>query len=168
MEIVGIWETSGALEQLLLDSLSDEGKCGLLLRSSPVPEPFFRGSLHLLVVAPDVQIPKDAALPPCRRLLLPGSGAELIAPGQDGGALEGLSYGASSRDSLTFSSIEGARLSLSIQREFLSLTGDLVERQEMPLQRIEGADPLLLLACAGLLLLLGKKAEEVPRLLARY
>ena len=106
VQTVGIWEGSGDLEQLLLDSLGDEEKAGLLLRSGPVHEPFMRGGL--------------------------------------------------------------AQLSVSIQRELLTLGGDLIERQELQLQRLEGVNPMLLLACTGLLLVLGKPPEEVPGLLARY
>ena len=164
MEIVGIWETAGALEQLLLESLTDQEKSGLLLRSSDSAAPFSRGELNLLAVAPEASIPTKLTLPRCKLLLLPSGAKGLL----DSGAACVISYGTSPRDSLTFSSLDSPQLSLSIQRELLSLKGGLVERQELQLQRIEGIDPMLLLACTGLLLLLGKNPEEVPAILARY
>ena len=70
-----------------------------------------------------------------------------------------LSYGASSRNTLTLSSLDEGRASVAVQREFVSLDGRPVERQELILPR-DGSSPDLLLAQAGAALLLGKLPEE--------
>ena len=165
MNTIGIWEEGAALEDLLLESLSPEKKAGLLLRISSRPEPFLRGSLDVLAIAPDAAIPREVILPRCRLLLLPGSAAPLV---RGDTATCAMSYGTSPKDSLTFSSLGGHQLSISIQRELLTVDGQTIERQELQVQRLEGVDPLLQLACAGLLLLLATPPQHLHSRMARY
>ena len=73
-----------------------------------------------------------------------------------------MSYGTSPRDTLTFSSLEGDRLCLAVQRELVTLGGAVVEQQELVLPFSTGASPLPFLAAAGTLLLLGVPPEELP------
>ncbi len=70
-----------------------------------------------------------------------------------------LSYGSSSRNTLTLSSLDEQRASVAVQWEFVSLDGHAVERQELVLPR-DGCSPDLLLAQAGAALLLGKLPHE--------
>ena len=70
-----------------------------------------------------------------------------------------LSYGLSGRNTLTLSSLDEGRASVAVQREFVSLAGRAVERQELVLPR-DGQSPDLLLAQAGTALLLGRLPEE--------
>ena len=72
-----------------------------------------------------------------------------------------VSYGTSHRDALTFSSLEGNRLSLAVQRELVTLDGCVVDRQEIPLPLPSGWDPQLLLSAAGVLLLSGFSPEAL-------
>jgi len=71
-----------------------------------------------------------------------------------------LSYGASSRNTLTLSSLEEQRASVAIQREFISLDGHAVERQELVLP-YDGRSPDLFLAEAGAALLLGRLGSDI-------
>ena len=64
-----------------------------------------------------------------------------------------ISYGLSSKDSLTLSSISSKRLVITIQREFYTLGGKQVERQEIPVER--HSPPLETLASIAALLVIG-------------
>ena len=99
----------------------------------------------------------------CRTVLLPGAAGPLARTLQAGQAV---SYGTSPRDTLTFSSLEGDRLCLAVQRELVPLSGPVVEQQELVLPFPTGASPLPFLAAAGALLLCGVPPEELPRLAA--
>lgn len=90
-------------------------------------------------------------------LLLPGAAGPLARGMRCRSAV---SYGTSPRDTLTFSSLEGDRICLALQRELVSLAGHVVERQEFVAPFPPGEDPMTFLAAAGVLLLLGAKPEE--------
>ena len=74
-----------------------------------------------------------------------------------------ITYGLSPRDSLTLSSREGDTLWAALQRELVTVDGQVVERQEFPLRLEPGAGELPSLAAAGALLLLGVPPEELGR-----
>ena len=110
----------------------------------------------LLVVSPKaaeqgIPLPRQ-----CRTVLLPGEmgGAPLQAA-------SAVSYGVSPRDSLTISSREGELLWAALQRELVTVDGQVVERQEFPLALEPGEGELSALAAAGALLLLGVPPEEL-------
>ena len=112
----------------------------------------------LLVVSPRAA-ERGLELPPaCRTVLLPGD-AEGLLPGLR--AASAVSYGASPRDSLTISSREGERLWAALQRELVTVDGQVVERQEFPLTVAPGAGELPTLAVTGALLLLGVPPEAL-------
>ena len=67
----------------------------------------------------------------------------------------------SPRDSLTISSREGGILWAALQRELVTVDGQVVERQEFPLALEPGEGELSALAAAGALLLLGVPPEEL-------
>ena len=92
-------------------------------------------------------------------MLLPGTAGPLARALN---ASQAVSYGTSPRDTLTFSSLEGDRLCLAVQRELVTLGGAVVEQQELVLPFSTGASPLPFLAAAGTLLLLGVPPEELP------
>ncbi|MCI5498195.1 MAG: hypothetical protein MR419_01485 [Clostridiales bacterium] len=113
------------------------------------------GRADLTVVSPDlVQVPASPL--PCRVLLLPGSLAHLA---QAIPAAWVVSYGLSSRDTLTLSSL--ASPCLTLQRELVTLSGDCLEPQEFPLPHRPQGSPLHLLAWAGVQLLLGTGGTEI-------
>lgn len=94
----------------------------------------------------------------CTLLLLPGG---VRPPGGFGRGTCVVSYGSGSRDSITLSSIEPDRLSAAIQREIPTLSGEMLEEQEIILPASAAVSPLRTLAAAGGLLLLG----AAPRML---
>ena len=75
-----------------------------------------------------------------------------------------VSYGAAPRDSLTISSREGDRLWAALQRELVTVDGQVVDRQEFPLRLAPGEEVLSGLAVAGALLLLGVPPEALEGL----
>lgn len=97
----------------------------------------------------------------CRTVLLPGGAGPLARALRTGQAV---SYGTSPRDTLTFSSLEGDRICLALQRELVTLQGTVVEQQEMVLPFPPEASPLPFLATAGTLLLLGMPPEQLMAL----
>lgn len=110
----------------------------------------------LLVVSPRAA---ELGLPlpeRCRTVLLPGElgGVPLCAA-------SAVSYGVSPRDSLTISSREGGTLWVALQRELVTVDGQIVERQEFPLALDPGETELPALAAAGALLLLGVPPEKL-------
>lgn len=116
----------------------------------------------LLAISPTAVTEVAAPLPPCRLLLLPGTEVSLL---RHCVASCVMSYGASHKDSLTISSLDPPTISLAILRELPTLTGGIVERQELQFP-LRGKEPALsLLFLVGLLLVLGLPAEELPTLL---
>lgn len=94
----------------------------------------------------------------CRTLLLPGQAQQALEKIQ---AASVVSYGSSSRDSLTVSSCRRKRLSVALQRELVTVEGQVVERQEFPVLRVPGMEMMPNLAVIGTLLLLGVAPEEL-------
>ena len=92
----------------------------------------------------------------CRTVLLPGGMGGVLPR-----AASAVSYGVSPRDSLTISSREGNTLWAALQREVVTVTGQVVERQEFPLVLDREGEELPALAAAGALLLLGVPLEEL-------
>lgn len=117
----------------------------------------------LIAISPIAVNEVVAPLPPCRLLLLPGTEVSLLRYCV---ASCVMSYGASHKDSLTISSLDPPTVSLAILRELPTLTGGIVERQELQFP-LRGKEPALsLLFRVGLLLVLGLPAEELPALLS--
>ncbi len=150
MEYLRVIEEGEGIERAILGGLASRGGGaeGCVSLSHPA----------LLVVSP-----KAAA----RGRDLPGACRTVLLPGDAGGMLDGLraasavSYGVSPRDSLTISSREGRRLWAALQRELVTVGGQVVERQEFPLTMTPGAGELSTLAVAGALLLLGVPPEAL-------
>ena len=115
----------------------------------------------LLVVSPGALGWAGAGAVDCRTVLLPGGAGPLARALRTGQAV---SYGTSPRDTLTFSSLEGDRICLALQRELVTLQGTVVEQQEMVLPFPPEASPLPFLATAGTLLLLGMPPEQLMAL----
>jgi hypothetical protein len=102
-----------------------------------------------------------------RGLALPARCQTVLLPGDAGGRLGGLraasavSYGVSSRDSLTLSSRGRGGLWAALQRELVTVKGQVVEQQEFPLPLPPDGEVLPMLAAAGALLLLGAAPEQL-------
>ena len=72
-----------------------------------------------------------------------------------------VSYGPGPRDTLTLSSREGDLLWLALQREVVTVQGQVVERQEFPFRSTAAQPTQAALAVAGALLLLGVRPEHL-------
>ena len=111
------------------------------------------GRPDLLIVSPAL-----ADCPPRRELraavaLLPG---RMAAPSLR--ARCAVTYGMSPRDTLTLSSFGPEGAVLAVQREVMTVSGAILERQELTIPG--GKDPERLLAVYGAMLLLEKMAEN--------
>ncbi len=150
MESFRVIEAEEGIERAILRNLSARG--GAVERCVSLNHP------TLLVVSP-----RAAA----RALELPGACRTVLLPGDAGNLLDGLraasavSYGVSPRDSLTISSRENGKLWAALQRELVTVGGQVVERQEFPLTLAPETGELPALAVAGALLLLGVPPEEL-------
>ena len=146
MECFQVIESGEGIEGRILRALSRRG--GMTERYAALEHP------ALLVVSPQAAA-EGAELPgACRTILLPGDAGRMLAA-------SAVSYGSSPRDSLTISSREGDRLWAALQRELVTLGGQVVERQEFPLPLGPDGRAMSDLAVAGALLLLGVPPEEL-------
>ena len=118
------------------------------------------GHPALLVVSPGAARRRMCLPVACRTVLLPGDAGELL---EGVHAASAVSYGTSPRDSLTISSREGRRMWAALQRELVTVDGQVVERQEFPLPADTREGELAALAVAGALLLLGVPPEALGR-----
>ncbi len=155
---VGIWER----DEGILDAVARRlPPSAARLRSGRHPAELAEGVLDLLVVSPGALGWAGAGAVDCRTVLLPGGAGPLARALRTGQAV---SYGTSPRDTLTFSSLEGDRICLALQRELVTLQGTVVEQQEMVLPFPPEVSPLPFLATAGTLLLLGMPPEQLMAL----
>ena len=111
----------------------------------------------LLVVSPRAALRGPIAAA-CRTALLPG---DPPLPELELQAASAVSYGAGPRNTLTISSRTGDRLWMALQRELVTVQGQVVERQEFPLPLGPDGRAMSDLAVAGALLLLGVPPEEL-------
>lgn len=150
MECFQVIESEEGIQGAIAQGLSARGSAGAGRVSQSHPA--------LLVVSPKAAR-RGLALPDaCRTVLLPGDAGELLTGLR---AASAVSYGASPRDSLTVSSREKEKLWIALQRELVTVEGQVVERQEFSLPRAPGRDELSTLAVAGALLLLGVPPESL-------
>ncbi len=150
---IGVWERDEGLAERI--SRMAEG-FPALVRACRHPALLAGVGLDLLVVSPGASGWAGAGALSCRTALLPG-GLSALTRALPADAL--ISYGPSPRNTLTLSSLDDLRASVAVQREFLSLGGRAVDRQELVLP-YDGRSPDLLLAEAGTALLLGRLPEE--------
>lgn len=150
---IGVWERDEGLAERVSRLAADRP---VMVRACRHPALLAGLALDLLVVSPGATGWAGAAALMCRMALLPGG---LSALTRSLPADTVLSYGASSRNTLTLSSLEELRASVAVQREFVSLEGQAVERQELVLP-YDGRSPDLFLAEIGAALLLGLLPEE--------
>jgi len=115
--------------------------------------------LDFLAVAPGAELASCAPLPPCRLLLLPGTAGALLRRCKVACVI---SYGSSSKDSLTLSSLEVGQVSLAILRTLPTLAGGSIERQELVLPLAPDMEAPKLLFRVGLFLVLGVSVADLP------
>lgn len=145
---VGIWEQDEGILAAVRENMPPDTAC---LRPGRHPADLAGVTLDLLVVSPGATGWAGAGAVDCRTVLLPGAAAVLARTLRTGQAV---SYGTSPRDTLTFSSLEGDRLCMALQRELVTLEGTVVEQQELVLPYPPESSPLHFLAVMGTLLLL--------------
>ena len=117
-----VLESGEGIQEEIAHRLQDAGAlaCGWFSPSRPA----------LLIISPRVAAQTHRLELGCRTVLLPGD-----APAQHWQlqAASAVSYGPGPRDTLTLSSREGNQLLLALQREVVTVQGQVVERQEFPL-----------------------------------
>lgn len=156
MTRVGIWEKQERVSEAVRRSLGCElGEIRLV--SGRHPAEFAGEAVDLLCIGPESDGWAGARSAECDVILLPGAAGPLARGMRCRSAV---SYGTSPRNTLTFSSLEGDKICLALQRELVSLAGHVVERQEFVVPFPPEEDPMTFLAAAGVLLLLGAKPEE--------
>jgi len=143
---IGVWEQrEGLAEQI---SRLAEGMA--LVRACSHPALLAGIKLDLLVVSPAATGWAGASSITCRTALLPGG---LSALTRSLPVRSAVSYGTSPRDTLALSGRADGSAAVAVQREFLTLGGKAVERQELVLT-CGDLPPDLLLVQVGTALLL--------------
>ena len=149
-----VLESGEGIQDEITRRLQDTGAlaCGWSSPSRPA----------LLIISPRVAAKTPRLEGGCRTVLLPGD-----APAEHWQlqAASAVSYGSGPKNTLTLSSREGRKLWLALQRELVTIQGQVVDRQEFPWMLDHGASPQSALAVAGALLLLGVPPDQlsVPR-----
>lgn len=151
---IGVWEQSEGLAGLARELT---GPDRALVREGNHPALLAGETLDVLVVSPTAVGWAGASALYCRTVLLPDTAGPLARSLL---AERVVSYGMSPRDTLTLSSLEEERVCVAVQRELVRPDGKLVECQELVLPRRPGQSPGLLLARAGIRLLLGPAEES--------
>lgn len=160
MQQIALMEQSGQVEALVRALWRADGRETLSLHAGPqVGEN--TPPWDCLLLGPDA--PQNPRIPPSRLLLLPG---ELAHTAVGSAARCVMSYGPSSRDSLTLSGTRGGHYAFSVQRELSTVTGGVVERQELILSR-RSTSALTQMAATLLLLALDVPPETLPTLFHR-
>ena len=149
---IGVWEQGEGLAERI--SALAEG-CPALVRACSHPALLTGTKLDLLVVSPGAVGWAGAISISCRRALLPGG---LSALTRALPAADLLSYGSSAKNTITLSGLNDGHAAVAVQREFPTLDGRTVERQELVLPFHGAATPDLFLAQVGAALLLGRLA----------
>ena len=123
---VGIWERDEGIRTAVEAGL---GELAAEVRAGRHPAELAGARLELLTVSPAARGWAGAGAVPCGTVLLPGTAGPLARALN---ARQAVSYGTSPRDTLTFSSLEGDRLCLAVQRELVTLGGAVVEPPPCP------------------------------------
>ncbi len=115
-------------------------------------------ALDALIVGPD-----GIELPPvtCRIAVLPGQTPLPVR------ASCVLTYGLSSKESVTISSMDETKLALALQRDLINVKGERVERQEFLVPRLHGFTREEILALWGGLLAVGYDLSVDPLIAGR-
>lgn len=152
MITVGVWEREEGLYQALARVTAGLSPRYHLVKGRH-PAELSAGRLDLLVASPWATGWAGAGAVDCRIALIPGSAGALARHLR---AESAVSYGAAPKNTLTLSSLEKGHISIALQREVVTVTGQVVERQELLLPYPGGCpSPELFLAQAGALILLG-------------
>lgn len=148
MESVGVWSSRKALCQRLEARLG--GRFAFIAGRHPAD--FAQRPIDLLIIAPDAVGLAGAGVIRPRLALLPGDSVTLAGWVR---ATSAVSYGLGRRNTLTLSSMEGGSVSVALQRELLTLSGQTVERQEwvLPFDHAQETPEEFLCQVGALLLL---------------
>ena len=146
---IGVWEQEENLAERV--TALAEGKHAMV-RACSHPALLAGVELDLLVVSPGATGWAGALALSCHTALLPG-GLSALTRSMPAGTV--LSYGPSGRNTITLSGLNDGHAAVAIQREFLTLDGRPVERQELVLP-CPHTSPDLLLVQVGTALLLGR------------
>lgn len=111
----------------------------------------------LLVISPEAHIKTNEALK-ANCILLPGGLLDSIGSVKTDYVI---SYGMSPRDTVTASSISESGVVISLQRELVTLKGEVLERQELPIMPSKKAKLEHMMAVKSALLLLGLSPEFI-------
>ena len=147
---IGVWEHEEGLAERV-SALAES--CPAMVRACSHPALLAGVDLDLLIVSPAATGWAGALALNCRTALLPGG---LSALTRSLPASSILSYGPSGRNTITLSGLNDGRAAVAVQREFPSLSGRSVERQELVLPFDGTITPDLFLAQVGAALLLDR------------
>lgn len=147
---IGVWEQDEGLADRVAALAAGSNA---LVRACRHPALLAGQELDLLVISPGATGWAGASALSCATALLPG-GLGALTRALPAGSI--LSYGPSGRSTITLSGLNNGRAAVAIQRDFPSLSGRPVERQELIFPFDGATAPELFLAQAGVALLLDR------------
>lgn len=129
------------------------GKLGasVLLSCADKYEYFHGLGADLLIISPDAR-PDARRTISAKCILMPGALLDSFKAVKSDYVI---SYGMSPKDTITASSISDDGVQISLQRELVTLKGEIVERQELPLIPLKRSTPERIMTVRGAILLLG-------------
>jgi len=145
---IGVWEQN----ESLAERVNEMAGAAALVRACSHPALLTGLNLDLLIVSPRATGWAGASSLSCRTALIPG-GLSTLTRALPADTI--VSYGPAPRNTVTLSSLGEGKAAVAIQREFLTLDGRPVERQELILPWNQ-LSPDLLLVQVGAALLLGR------------
>jgi hypothetical protein len=113
--------------------------------------------IDLLVISPNAHLSGKSALK-AKCILLPGTLLESLCCVASEYVI---TYGMSPRDTLTISSINEEEVVISMQRELVTLFGEILERQDLPKIPLQQSSPEKILSVTGALLSIGIPFESI-------
>jgi hypothetical protein len=119
---------------------------------------FFKAcEFDLLVISPNARLTEKTDLNSgC--ILIPGT---LLDSLNSAGADYAITYGMSPRDTVTASSISDGGIVVTLQRELVTLSGEILERQDLPKLPLKQSAPEKMMSVLTALLLLGVPPDGI-------
>jgi hypothetical protein len=154
---VGIWGQNDGLLEAIQSGAGTTRENELCWFHGSHPAELAQQHLNLLIISPTASGWAGANILDCGTVLLPGRAGSLIRAMQVESAV---SYGPGAKDSITLSSLEENQICIAVQRELVTVSGGLVERQELVLPFPREESPERFLAVTGALLLLGRRFSK--------
>lgn len=157
-------ETPGTLSRLLEKRCTASGE-GLVMTCGDSTRALGEAYDFIVISSETAERGRWDGTASCKVLLVPGKYAPKAVAAITSGCI--VSFGMSARDTITLSSVDDRRPVIALQRELLTLRGEMLDRQEIPIGLSYPVPGDALMAAAGALLILDVKPGDLGAALGR-